>query len=109
MDALQGPGVAPSWTLSNHDVVRHVTRRGGGSTGRQRARAALLPLLGLPGQVFLYEGEELGLEEVDVPPEARQDPLYINTRVQNPGRDGFRVPLPWIRGQPNSGFSVVAP
>jgi len=109
MDALRGPGVAPSWTLSNHDVVRHITRLGGGSTGRERARAALLLLLGLPGQVFLYQGEELGLEEVDVPPEARQDPLYINTQGHHPGRDGCRVPLPWKKGEPNAGFSVAAP
>jgi len=109
MEALHGPGVAPSWTLSNHDVVRHVTRLGGGSTGRERARAALLLLLGLPGQVFLYQGEELGLEEVDVPPEARQDPLYIHTEGHHQGRDGCRVPLPWKKGEPNAGFSVADP
>jgi alpha-glucosidase len=109
MNALRGPGVAPSWTLSNHDVVRHVTRLGGGSTGRERARAALLLLLGLPGQVFLYQGEELGLEEVDVPPEARQDPLYIHTEGHHAGRDGCRVPLPWKKGEPNAGFSVADP
>jgi alpha-glucosidase len=63
----------------------------------------------LPGQVFLYQGEELGLEEVDVPPPARQDPLYIHTEGQHPGRDGCRVPLPWKRGEPNAGFSVAAP
>ena len=107
--ALQGPGQAPSWTLSNHDVVRHVTRFGGGSTGRARARAALLLLLGLPGQVFLYQGEELGLEEVDVPPDARQDPIYIHSRGAQKGRDGCRVPLPWRKGQPNSGFSAAPP
>jgi len=61
MDALRGPGIAPSWTLSNHDVVRHVTRLGGGFTGRERAGAALLLLLGLPGQVLLFQGAELGL------------------------------------------------
>jgi alpha-glucosidase len=108
-EALRGPGVAPSWTLSNHDVVRHVTRLGGGYTGRERARAALLLLLGLPGQVFFYQGEELGLEEVDVPPEARQDPLYIHTQGHHPGRDGCRVPLPWKKGEPNAGFSVATP
>ena len=53
---------------------RHLTRLGGGSTGRARARAALLLLLGLPGQVFFYQGEELGLEEVNVPLDRRQDP-----------------------------------
>ncbi len=109
MEALRGPGVAPSWTLSNHDVVRHVTRLGGGSVGQARARAALLLLLGLPGQVFLYQGEELGLEEVDLPPEARQDPLFIQTEGRQAGRDGCRVPLPWKKGEPNAGFSVAEP
>jgi alpha-glucosidase len=107
--ALHGPGLAPSWTLSNHDVVRHVTRLGGGAKGRARARAALLLLLGLPGQVFLYQGEELGLDEVDVPPEARQDPLFIHSGGKQPGRDGCRVPLPWHEGQPNAGFSSTPP
>jgi alpha-glucosidase len=107
--ALQGPGQAPSWTLSNHDVVRHVTRLGGGFTGRQRARAALLLLLGLPGQVFLYQGEELGLEEVVLPDDVRQDPFFIRTGGKQPGRDGCRVPRPWHRGQPNAGFSRARP
>ena len=107
--ALHGPGAMPSWTLSNHDVVRHVTRLGGGATGRARARAALLLLLGLPGQVFLYQGEELGLEEADVPPEARQDPFFVHSGGTQLGRDGCRVPLPWRRGEPNAGFSRAAP
>lgn len=107
--APPGPVAAPSWTQSNHDLVRHVTRLGGGSLGRARARAALLLLLGLPGQVFLYQGEELGLEEVDVPPDRRQDPFYIHSGGKEPGRDGCRVPLPWHKGQPNAGFSLAAP
>lgn len=107
--ALQGPDSEPTWTLSNHDVVRPVTRLGGGALGRARARAALLLLLGLPGQVFLYQGEELGLEEVDVPDELRQDPVFIHTQGRHKGRDGCRVPLPWHRGRPNAGFSSVPP
>jgi alpha-glucosidase len=107
--ASPGPVAAPSWTQSNHDVVRHVTRLGGGLIGRTRARAALLLLLGLPGQVFLYQGEELGLEEVDVPPEVRQDPVYVLSGGKEAGRDGCRVPLPWHKGQPNAGFSNAPP
>ncbi|HSS94529.1 MAG TPA: alpha-amylase family glycosyl hydrolase [Candidatus Dormibacteraeota bacterium] len=109
MNALRGPGVAPSWTLSNHDVVRHVTRLGGGSIGRARARAALLLVLGLPGQVFLYQGEELGLEEVDLPAEERQDPVFIHSEGRQPGRDGCRVPMPWDRAKPHAGFSGSPP
>jgi alpha-glucosidase len=59
--------------------------------------------------VFLYQGEELGLEEVDLPPEARQDPLFIHTEGRQAGRDGCRVPLPWKKGEPNAGFSVAEP
>jgi alpha-glucosidase len=99
----------PSWTQSNHDIVRHVTRLGGGSIGRARARAALLLLLGLPGQVFLYQGEELGLEEVNVPPDRRQDPFFLHSGGKEAGRDGCRVPLPWHKDQPNAGFSKAAP
>jgi alpha-glucosidase len=108
-NALHGPGTDPSWTLSNHDIVRQVTRLGGGYIGRERARAALLLLLGLPGQVFLYQGEELGLEEVVVPDEQRQDPVFFHSDGRDAGRDGCRVPLPWHRGRPNAGFSNAAP
>ena len=107
--AAPGPVAAPSWTQSNHDLIRHVTRLGGGSKGRARARAAALLLFGLPGQVFLYQGEELGLEEANVPPDQRQDPVYIHSGGKEAGRDGCRVPLPWSKGQPNAGFSVAAP
>ena len=107
--ALHGPGTAPSWTLSNHDVVRQVTRLGGGAVGRARARAALLLQLGLPGQVFLYQGEELGLEEVVLPDDMRQDPMFHHSAGRSAGRDGCRVPLPWHKGQPNAGFSTVPP
>lgn len=107
--ALKGPDAEPSWTLANHDVVRPVTRLGGGSLGRARVKAALMLLLGLPGQVFVYQGEELGLEEVDLDDADRQDPVFVLSGGRNPGRDGCRVPLPWRRGQPNAGFSKAPP
>jgi alpha-glucosidase len=105
--ALRGPGIEPSWTLSNHDVVREATRFGGGTLGRKRAVAAMLLVLGLPGQVFLYQGEELGLEEVYVPEDRRQDPVFLHSGGSQAGRDGCRVPMPWLRGQPNAGFSTA--
>jgi len=107
--AAPGPVAVPSWTQSNHDVVRHATRLGGGFMGRARARAALLLLMGLPGQVFLYQGEELGLEEAEVPPDQRQDPMYFHSGGKQVGRDGCRVPIPWHTGQPNAGFSKTDP
>jgi alpha-glucosidase len=102
LEAVEPVGAAPTWVLSNHDVVRHPTRYGGGSRGLARARAATLTMLALPGSAYLYQGEELGLEEVDVPPEFRQDPAWF--RTGQPGRDGARVPIPWRGSRPPFGF-----
>jgi len=93
MDAVGLVGGSPTWVLSNHDVVRHVTRYGGGELGLDRARAATMTMLALPGSAYLYQGEELGLPEVDVADEDRQDPFFI--RTGEGGRDGCRVPIPW--------------
>ena len=93
MDAVGSVAGSPTWVLSNHDVVRHVTRYGGGEVGLARAKAATLTMLALPGSAYVYQGEELGLEQVDVAPEHRQDPLFI--RTGEGGRDGCRVPIPW--------------
>ena len=107
--ALRATGAEPTWTLGNHDVVRPVTRFGGGAVGRRRARCALLLVAGLAGQVFVYQGEELGLEEATVPERDRQDPWFLLSGGKVAGRDGCRVPLPWRRGQPNAGFSSSRP
>jgi alpha-glucosidase len=86
-------GAPTTWVLSNHDKQRHVTRYGDGEVGLRRARAAALLMLALPGCVYLYQGEELGLPEVlDLPDELRQDPAFRRT---GESRDGCRVPLPW--------------
>jgi alpha-glucosidase len=100
--AVRPVGASPTWVLSNHDVVRHVTRYGGGPAGLARARAATLTMLALPGSAYLYQGEELGLEEVDVAPEHRQDPHAVNTGEA--GRDGCRVPIPWGGDRPPYDF-----
>ncbi|WP_217702621.1 glycoside hydrolase family 13 protein [Nocardioides guangzhouensis] len=93
LEAVSLVEASPTWVLSNHDVTRHVTRYGGGETGLARARAATLTMLALPGSAYVYQGEELGLEQVDVAPEHRQDPSWF--RTGEPGRDGCRVPMPW--------------
>ena len=73
--------------------------------GRKRARAALLLELALPGGVYLYQGEELGLEEVeDLPEELLQDPTWERSGHTERGRDGCRVPLPWATTGPSLGF-----
>ena len=116
-------GAPPTWVLSNHDVDRHVSRYGRADTsfgldrrdhsqpvdlelGTRRARAAALLTMALPGSVYLYQGEELGLWEVeDIPDERRQDPIWYRTGGADPGRDGCRVPLPWANLEPPFGFS----
>ena len=93
---LRDVGAPATWVLSNHDVTRHPTRFGGGDLGLRRARAATLLSLALPGGAYIYQGEELGLEEVlDIPAELRQDPIFARTNGERVGRDGCRVPLPW--------------
>ncbi|WP_431946324.1 glycoside hydrolase family 13 protein [Actinacidiphila sp. bgisy167] len=98
-------GAPTTWVLSNHDVVRHVTRYGGGVAGLRRARAAALLMLALPGSVYVYQGEELGLPEVtDLPDEVRQDPSFFRDTGQDGMRDGCRVPIPWTVDGASHGF-----
>jgi alpha-glucosidase len=94
-------GGAVTWVVENHDVVRTPTRYAPG--GVARARAALVAVLGLPGGAYLYQGQELGLPEVDVPEAARQDPAWARS---GHSRDGCRVPVPWRRDPAGTyGFS----
>ncbi|MCS0638913.1 glycoside hydrolase family 13 protein [Streptomyces sp. LP05-1] len=103
--ATASVGAATTWVLSNHDVVRHPTRYGGGDTGLRRGRAAALLMLALPGSAYVYQGEELGLPEVaDLPDEVRQDPAFHRGAGQDGLRDGCRVPLPWTEEGPSYGF-----
>ncbi len=96
----------PTWTLENHDVDREVTRCGGGPVGLDRARAMALVMLALPGAVFLYNGQELGLPNVDLPDEVLQDPTWERSGRTERGRDGCRVPMPWGGDTPPFGFST---
>ena len=95
----------PTWTLSNHDVDRDVTRYGGGDVGLARAWAMALVMLALPGAVFIYNGEELGLANVELPDEALRDPVWERSGHTRRGRDGSRVPIPWEGDTPPFGFS----
>jgi alpha-glucosidase len=97
------------WVLSNHDVRRHVSRYGDGAVGLGRARAAALLQLALPGAVYLYNGDELGLPNVDDLPESvLQDPVWERSGRTHRGRDGCRVPMPWSGDRPPFGFSTSA-
>jgi alpha-glucosidase len=97
LTSLGAVGATPSWVLESHDVTRLPTRYGGGSEGLRRARAAALMLLALPGTAFLYEGQELGLDEVELADESRRDPIFFRSAGARVGRDGCRVPVPWTR------------
>ena len=117
-------GAPSTWVLSNHDVIRHVTRlsyeeipkQGDGigpdypqpdeAKGQRIGRAASAFMLGLPGSSYLYQGEELGLpEHTTLEEKYRQDPTFFRTKGERVGRDGCRVPIPWEANSPAFGFS----
>jgi alpha-glucosidase len=100
-------GAPPAWTLSNHDVWRQVSRYEGGEPGVRRARAMTLVELALPGVVYLYNGEELGLPNAELPDWAMQDPQWERSNHTLPSRDVCRVPMPWEGSAPPFGFSAA--
>lgn len=108
--ATSSVGAVPTWTLSNHDVPREVTRYAPDAAslavGAMRARAMALVELALPGTVFVYNGAELGLPDGDVPDEARVDPVWEYSGHTDRGRDDCRVPIPWEGTEPPFGFST---
>ena len=116
-------GATATWVLSNHDVVRHVSRYARPqdnvaghrlmdlapefdlALGQRRARAAVLLMLALPGCAYVYQGEEFGLPEVeDIPDDALQDPAWARSGHLDRGRDGCRVPIPWDTSLASFGF-----
>ncbi|HCX85354.1 MAG TPA: hypothetical protein DHV14_09530 [Micrococcales bacterium] len=125
-------GAPATWVLENHDLPRAVTRYAADlalageyvpehdgaarpvtrltaadlARGTRRARAAAVLLLALPGAVYVYQGQELGLPEVeDLPDGVREDPVFFRSGGATKGRDGCRVPLPWSGTQAPFGFS----
>jgi alpha-glucosidase len=123
--AFDGVGAPSTWVLNNHDVIRHASRFGGdygratasdgvgviqpqpdAKLGLKIAKGATLFMLGLPGASYLYQGEELGLpEHTTLENKYRQDPTFARTNGQRVGRDGCRIPLPWVPEGNSSGFS----
>ena len=129
MDEAGAVGSANTWVLSNHDVVRVASRyalpRGtrlndwllhgdrdlhDTAAGRRRAEAAMLVMLALPGSVYFYQGDELGLPEAyDLPTDVLDDPVWRNSGHTRKGRDGCRVPMPWSDTGPSLGFGAGDP
>jgi alpha-glucosidase len=91
-------GAWPNYVLGNHDEARIATR-----IGRRHARLAMMLLLTLRGTPTLYYGDELGMEDVPVPPEKAQDPWGLRVPGLSLGRDPQRAPMPWS-DEPNAGF-----
>jgi alpha-glucosidase len=98
------PGHWPCIAFSNHDVIRTASRFGAGA-----AKLLLALLASLRGTLLLYQGEELGLTEVELSRLQLRDPVGDLYYPQFKGRDGCRTPMPWDASKPNLGFSTGTP
>ncbi len=99
----------PCWAISNHDVERVLSRWGNGDASAQLANLFTAMVCSLRGSVCVYQGEELGLTEADVPYESLRDPYGIAFWPQFKGRDGCRTPMPWSDADAQAGFSHGMP
>lgn len=102
-EAALPAGAWPNWVLGNHDRPRIASRVGTG-----QARLAAMLLLTLRGTPTLYYGDELGLEDVAIPPERAQDPAGLREPGRGLGRDAVRTPMPWD-ASPGAGFTTGEP
>lgn len=104
------PGTGwPSWAFENHDAPRAVSRWSAPEHRDAFTRMKLLLLAALRGSIILYQGEELGLTQVDVPFDQLQDPEAVANWPLTLSRDGVRTPMPWHGGAPNLGFGEGEP
>lgn len=134
LELAEQTGSSSTWVMSNHDVIRHASRlmipgyghSGNGfdeenewfiknrlnpgldrEMGLQRATAATMLILALPGCTYLYQGEELGLSEVfEISNDQMQDPQWFRGEGKLKSRDGCRVPLPWSSSGKSFGFGT---
>jgi alpha-glucosidase len=97
------PGGWPNWVLGNHDGPRVATR-----VGPEQARIAAMLLLTLHGTPTIYCGEEIGMEQAQIPPDRVRDPVELNVPGFAMGRDGCRTPMQWDAGE-HAGFSTGNP
>ncbi len=104
------PGMGwPSWAFSNHDAPRWLSRWAPKGHEQAFARMVMLLFVCLRGNIILWQGEELGLTQVDIPFELLQDPEAIANWPLGQSRDGARTPIPWHRDEAQCGFSTAAP
>ncbi|MFL6735625.1 MAG: alpha-amylase family glycosyl hydrolase [Sphingomonas sp.] len=99
----------PTWAFENHDAPRAISRWIGPEHRDTFARTKMLLLTCLRGSIILYQGEELGLPQVDVAFEHLRDPEAIANWPETLSRDGARTPMPWTTKDPNHGFSTGKP
>ncbi|HYH90495.1 MAG TPA: alpha-amylase family glycosyl hydrolase [Solirubrobacteraceae bacterium] len=102
-EAALPPGAWPNWVLGNHDRHRVATR-----LGPEQARVAAMLLLTLRGTPTVYYGDELGMTDVEIPPDRVQDPYERNSPGLGVGRDPARTPMQWSDG-PGAGFTDGEP
>ena len=102
-EAALPPGAWPNWVLGNHDQMRIASR-----LGPAQARVAMVLLMTLRGTPTLYYGDELGLEDVAIPPDKLRDPFGLGSPGGILGRDAQRTPMPWDKS-PNAGFTAGQP
>ncbi|MFM1886032.1 MAG: hypothetical protein RL026_1189 [Pseudomonadota bacterium] len=109
IEALEARGgdTWPCWAVGNHDVARVVSRWALPGAAADRARLFNAFLLSLKGSVCSFQGEELGLEEADIPFEKLRDPYGIAFWPSFKGRDGCRTPMPWSAGAAHAGFTTA--
>jgi alpha-glucosidase len=98
----------PCWAISNHDVERVMSRWGGAAPSGDLAKLLTALVCSLRGSVCLYQGEELGLTEADVPYQQLRDPYGIAFWPNFKGRDGCRTPMPWTDSE-SAGFTSARP
>ena len=104
------PGMGwPSWAFENHDAPRAVSRWAPPGHEAGFSRMKLLLLVALRGNIFLYQGEELGLTQVDIPFDRLRDPEAVANWPLTLGRDGARTPMPWAAGAAQLDFSTGEP
>lgn len=98
----------PCWAISNHDVRRVVSRWGGETPSPSLALLFTALLCSLKGSACIFQGEELGLGEADIPFESLRDPYGIEFWPDFKGRDGCRTPMPWTSAE-DGGFTTGKP
>lgn len=102
-DKMVGKDYFPTYVLGNHDQSRIASR-----LGKENSKIAALLQLTLRGIPFIYYGEELGMENVEIPIDKVKDPMYVNQKDYNLGRDPVRTPMQWD-GSKFAGFSKTEP